>query len=122
MSLLLIVTEQLQRIENDDDEDICITIEASLNPGLWTQITQMNLNMTYPFSAFSDPPLETLQHFGIVLPDEVELNSWEPQTFATFDHAWEDVGELAKFLTAYLELVLKMPAINDALKITTTYL
>lgn len=75
----------------------------------------MNFNVAY---LWSKPPEDALREHQIAVPPEIELSEWEAGTYATWDHGWEDVPALTKFLSDYWQKVLGVPDTAEAVTIS----
>jgi hypothetical protein len=98
----------------DGNSDLCVTIESVANPDKWIQLTWDTVNAAYPYA---DNPLDHLRE--LKLPDypDLKLVTWEPNKFATFGHAANDVDRIAKFVGAYLEALLGVCVNEETLRI-----
>ena len=90
--------------------DWCVTLESKRDGNKWIQLTAHYINLYYPFSESPDEALQSLP-----MPEcEIELESFEPGTFITYEHGADKLQELANFVNVYARLFLnEEPAVEN---------
>ncbi len=106
-----LIEDALVKVREIADGNFCVTIEPIENKAkdLWVQFMGQTLNFNYPFS---DEPMLTLHKLGIELPSGVTLSEWEANLFVAFEHSFDNIPALSRFVHQYMEhmvLALELP-------------
>lgn len=85
---------------DDQNIDMCATMENPSNANQWAQVTREEVNLSYPFE---DDPVARVASAGL---DGFPLLTWEPKLFATFRHAGRTAELVTLFVDRYFSEVL----------------
>lgn len=111
------IEELLQRVLREakaGNTDFCVLVESLQSPDCWLQLTWEYVNAAYPFE---DAPLERARAAGVREYAGCAVESWQPKTYATFEHPTEPTSQIAEFIQDDLEKVLRVSAAEDALQV-----
>lgn len=97
------------------DRKFFVTLESRRDENVWIQLRWDSINASYPHST---DPSQMLESVGINLPPGVELEVWEPNRFATFEHGAFPTEPLVAFVEAYFNQVLGLVPSPFTLKVT----
>ena len=64
-----------------NDGEWCASFSNQNDKAQWVQVLGNLINVAYPYTM---PPEELIRQRGVLLLDKLTLDSWEPETFATF--------------------------------------
>ena len=113
------VAEWFQRAvvaAEEGESGFVVTLESRRDADKWIQLTWDAINAAYPLA--TEPSAE-LARRGFMLPEHVELSSWEAGKFVTFGHAAEPLPELAAFVERYCREVLGVEPNEEAFAVST---
>jgi len=96
------------------DRKFFLTLEARRQRDIWLQVRYDYINAAYPYT---EEPFKLLQDRGVTVPENVTLETWEPQGFATFDHGAYPQEPIAQFIHDYFTNVLRLSPSSFTLKV-----
>ncbi len=98
----------------EGNTSLCELLESKASSDQWVQLTWDSINASYPFA---DEPIATMRDLGLPVPSFLELDSWKPHSFVTFEHGANTFDEISAFVAAYFEKVLGTSAAEKDLRI-----